>query len=68
MGDQLGTHDIDVSDDHSDLELHLLELNATLLPELCTEEKSQESSAVFVFCNVYISRHFPHPNITLQVK
>ncbi|GFY66302.1 myelin regulatory factor [Trichonephila inaurata madagascariensis] len=49
-------------------ELHLLELNATLLPELCSEERLEDTSGLYIFCSVFISRHFPHPNITLHIR
>ncbi|XP_055942311.1 myelin regulatory factor-like isoform X1 [Argiope bruennichi] len=48
--------------------LYLAELNATLLPELCSEERLEENSNLYVFCSIYISRHFPHVNITLQIR
>ncbi|GIY13476.1 hypothetical protein CEXT_773051 [Caerostris extrusa] len=43
-----------------------LELNATLLPELCSEERLEGTH--YIFCSVYISRHFPHANITLHIR
>ncbi|XP_054710958.1 myelin regulatory factor-like [Uloborus diversus] len=46
--------------------LRLVELNATLLPELCTEERVDGAAAAYISCSIYISRHFPHPNVTLH--
>ncbi|XP_071038360.1 myelin regulatory factor-like protein isoform X2 [Parasteatoda tepidariorum] len=48
--------------------LHIVELNTTLTPELCSEKRLDGTSAIYIYCPIYISRHFPHPNVTLQFR
>lgn len=55
-------------DDSTGPMLHLLELNITLFPELCSKERAEGTAAEFMSCPIHISRHFPHPNVTLHIS